>query len=272
MQHDDSATDYASRTTAVFLGVAIADALSFPLIDYSRRFLHVVPRSLTSEYTPHASGEHPIGQFSAETQSLLAVARAISDARGVDARTIAEFLVPLWRDLLVIAPDPSTSEAMQGLVRGVVSDEQSGLPEGRAESGALIRAVPVGIWLATEPESIAQASAAALRITHTDSRVLAAGAGIAAAVAFHMRREEWVLGDFLDCIADAASQFSPELAAAVEDFPRILSQSVRTAWEIIDSVLVDASYSPRPDGMSHYVVPTFLLAIYSFLKSPNDFA
>src|SRR5690606_35993916 len=126
MQHDDSATDYASRTTAVFLGVAIADALSFPLIDYSRRFLHVVPRSLTSEYTPHASGEHPIGQFSAETQSLPAVARAISDARGGDARTIAEFLVPLWRDLLVIAPDPSTSEAMQGLVRGVVSDEQSG--------------------------------------------------------------------------------------------------------------------------------------------------
>lgn len=271
MIHDEPASEFRSRTSAVFLGVAMADALSFPLEDYSRRFLHVVARSLTADYVPHPSGRHALGQFTDDTQMLLAVARAITESRAVQPRTVAEFLIPLFRDLLVVAPDPSTSEAMQALVRGTAECERSGLPEGRAEAGALASVVPIGLWEAARPSRLPEAAASVLRITHNDPRVLGAGAGIAAAIGFHARDEEWILGDFLDCIALAAGVYCPGLAAAVEDFPRLLSQSLGTAWEIAESTLPDPNYPPRPDGLSEYVVPSFLLSIYYFLKSPNDF-
>jgi ADP-ribosylglycohydrolase len=261
----------AVRARAVLLAVAVADALGFPLEDYSRTFLHAVTRPVVDGYRPHPSGRHPVGQSSAAAQICLEVARAIGESRAVDPEAIVSYLVPLWRDHGIVSPDPSTSAVFGRIARGDTEWNEAARPEGHAESGFLSAAIPVGMWLAARAEAIPKAAASVLAITHRDPRVLGAGAGIAAAVGFHFRREEWTLGEFLDAVADATREYCPELAEAVLDFPRILSQPLSRAWELIDEVLGDPEYAPRVDGPGPYVVPAFLLSIYYFLRSPNDF-
>ncbi|MCZ6794986.1 MAG: ADP-ribosylglycohydrolase family protein [Planctomycetota bacterium] len=262
---------YTSRFLATLPGCAVADAVSFPYKEYSRTYLRSLARPVTSEYARHPAGQHPPGQYTERTQATLAVATSILEAGGVEAETAAEHLIPLWRDVLVIDADPSSTKAMTRLVEGVTDWRSSGHGEGVATAAPLTRAVPVGLWDATEPERIPQDAARVLRLTHNDSRVLGAGAGLAAAIGYNLRSEELVLGVLLDSISEAAGVFHEELAEAVHELPRILSQTDVRAWEMIDDLLPDDRHPPREDGLGTYVVPVFLLSLYHFLKSPGDY-
>ena len=262
---------YLSKFRATLIGAAIADALSFPFKDYSRIFLRSLARPITDEYTRHADGLHVTGQYTDDTQSCVAVIGAILEAGKIDCETVADYLVPLWRDLTVVDPDHSLTRAMRPLVKGVTDWHDSGLDSGHAESGAVSRAIPVGLWDAYQPERIPSDAEAAMLVTHTDPRVLGAAAGIAAVIAHNLTNEEIVLGVLLDSIAGAVGRFHGPLAEAVEDMPHLLCQTETRAGEIIESKLADESYPAREDGLGDYVVPVFLYSLYQFLKAPMDF-
>lgn len=259
------------RFRATILGAAVADALSFPYRDYSRRFLQSLARSVTEEYERDTSGFFPAGQISADTQSLVAVMRSVLEAGEVRRSTVAEYLIPLWRDFQIVRPSESCSEAVRLLVKGIAEPEASGLEEGRAESGALSRAIAIGLWNVGRPRDVPADIDAAIRVTHHDPRVLGAAAGVAAWIASELGAEELILGSLLDDVHGAVACFHDPLAEAILDVPRIISQTDRRAWSLIEKVCVDERYPPRDDGIGEYVVPTFLMAVYYSLKCPGQF-
>lgn len=266
-----SKTRLKSCFRGTLLGMAVADALGFPNANYSRSYLQSLAVVPTAEFRRHPEGFFPPGQYTANTQGCLSVVDAILERKGIDRETVAEHLIPLWRDLLVVDADPSCTEAMRRLVKGITTATNSGLEGGHAGSGALCRAIPIGLWNFSSSQRIPADTEAILAITHNDPRVLAAGAGLAAAIAHNISESELILGVFLDRIASAAGHFHGELAEAVLDFPRILSQTTPRALEMLEEVCRDEGYPPAEEGLGRYVVPAFLLAIYYFLKTPHDF-
>jgi ADP-ribosylglycohydrolase len=97
---------------------------------------------------------------------------------------------------------------------------------------------------------------------------MACAAGAAAAVASSVVTAELHLGDFLDRVAAAVGSHEPALHELVLDFPRILSLNETRAFRRFESICLDDSYPPSPDGLSDYCVPAFCTAVYYFLRSP----
>jgi len=263
-----------SRFRGALLGCAVGDALGFPYQDYSRSFMRSLLDSLTAEFSRHQSGFYPLGQYTDDTQMAQAVGEAIIEAGGVSGQAIAEHLIPLWRDQLVVDRSASCTEAMERIVRGEVGWQQSGLPIGRVESGPLPRVLPVALWDHAHPERMAADVEAVVVITHRDPRAIAAAAAIGAAIAHNVTSNDLILGGFLDHVSQAAGRFYGDLAEAILDFPRLLSQTEYRAFEIIGAFAASASGERPPgfdEGVAENALHAVLAVLYYFLKNPFDF-
>ena len=264
------------RYLATLLGAAVGDALAYPFQDYSRTFLLSVAKPLVESYEGHVRGLHPEGQFTDDTQSWVALVESVLErgcfeADEVTAEEFVSHLIPLWRDMTVIDADPGCTAVLQEIARGNCEWNEAALGPGRAGCGALTRGLPIGLWHCKDVAAIPASVETVVGVTHTDPRVLAATAGIAAGVAHNVVSEEIILGQLLDQVAAAAAEFSGEVAEAVIDMPRVLSQTDNRALEFIWLQCADEEYPPRPDGTANYCVPILLTAVYEFLKSPQDF-
>src|SRR5262245_18140320 len=214
-----------SRFRGALLGSAVGDALGFPYQDYSRSFMRSLLGPVTGGFSRHHSGFYPIGQYTDDTQMAQAVAEAIIESGRIDGQAIAEHLIPLWRDQLVVDRSAACTEAIEKLVRGEVGWQHSGLPLGRVESGSLPFVLAVALWDHARPESLPADVETVVGIAHRDSRTIAAASALAAELAHNVMANDLILGRFLDQVAQAAGRFYGELAEMVLDFPRFLSQS-----------------------------------------------
>lgn len=267
----DNETNVRLQFRGAVLGGAIADALAFPYQHYSRTFLRSLVSPLTAEYGQHHSGFYPTGQFSDDTQEMLAVLDAIVEKGEVDGETIASHLIPLWRDSLLVERDGAADAAMDRLMKGQTDWEHSGLEAGYAEVSPARRVVAIALWAHEDFEHVARAAAVSTRITHRDPRVLACAAAAAAAIAHSIGTDELILGDFLDRVSDAAGKFDPHLQEAILDFPRTLSLPEFRTLRHFETLAADDRYPPNEQGLSEYCVPVTLTAIYYFLKSPYQY-
>jgi len=263
-----------SRFRGALLGCAVGDALGFPYQDYSRSFMRSLLGPLTAGFTRHPSGFYPPGQYTDDTQMAQAVLEAILEAGAVEGQSIAEHLIPLWRDQLVVDRSAACTEAMERLVSGETVWKHSGLPLGRVENGPLPRALPMGLWDHAHPEELPGHVETAVVITHRDPRAIAAAAAIAAALAHNVVSDDLILGSFLDQAARAAGRFYGELAAEILDFPRLLSQSEYRTFEMVGAFAAGALGDRSPtfdEGVTENALHTALAALYYFLKNPFDF-
>jgi len=263
-----------SRFRGALLGCAVGDALGFPYQDYSRSFMRSLLGPVTAGFSRHHSGFYPIGQYTDDTQMAQAVAEAIIEVGGIEGQAIGEHLIPLWRDQLVVDRSAATTEAIDKLVRGEVTWQNSGLPMGRIESGSLPFVLPVALWDHQRPESLPADVEAAVMIAHRDPRAIAAGSALAAALAHNVVSNDLILGSFLDGVAQAAGRFYGELAELVLDFPRFLSQTEYRAMEGFASFAAGA-LGDRPsefdEGVTENALHTALAVLYYFLKCPFDY-
>ncbi len=263
-----------AKFRGALLGSAVGDALGFPYQDYSRSFMRSLLGPLLGGYARHPSGFYPLGQYTDDTQTAQAVVEAIIEKGGVDGETVAEHLIPLWRDQLVVDRSAACTEAMESLLRGKKTWQESGLALGRIESGPLPRAIGVGLWDHAHPEDLPRDIETTTVITHRDPRVAGAAAAIGAALAHNLTAEDLILGRLLDQVATAAGRFDGELAGAILDFPRILSQSEFRASEWFAG-FASAAVGERPysfdEGATENALHTVLVVFYHFLKNPFDY-
>jgi len=236
--------------------------------------MHSLLDPVTGGFTRHRSGFFPLGQYTDDTQEATAVASSIIEAGCISGQMVAEHLIPLWRDQLVVDRSPSGTEAMDRLVKGEVTWSQSGLPLGRVENCPLPRAIPVGLWDHAHLEALPGDVEITTMITHRDPRAIAAAAALAAALAHNIVADDLILGLFLDQVAEAVGSFYGALAEEILDFPRILSQTEYRAFEIFGEFSAGA-LGEHPftfdEGVTENALHTTLAVLYFFLKNPFDY-
>src|SRR3712207_1489417 len=91
---------------AALLGVAMGDALGFPLRGVPPESLTRVP-GLAEDFAPRPRGRYLKGQFSAHTQLLLAVAESLIREGKVEGRSVAAHFTWLWQEGVVLQPSRS---------------------------------------------------------------------------------------------------------------------------------------------------------------------
>ena len=250
-------------------GVAIGDALGFPFEGSSHSFMAALGPDALHAFEAHRSGYFPPGQFSDETQLTLATVESLLAARGFRGDALAESFLPLWRENRVIGRSPGCTEAIERLIQRTADWRTSGCEEGRAESGAAKRMVPLGLWNYDEPDRLVEDAILAAEITHRDRRAVAGAVAVAASVAYSLTRRDLILGEWIDAVAGACAPLSSEFARVLRDLPRFLSMGEKEAVVAIAQLSDDFS-DPTGGGGAAPVVSTVVTAFFWFLRHPDD--
>lgn len=259
--------DLKSRFVGAILGAAVGDALGASYEGASGGTLRKV-KDLTSAYRP--IGGYPVGQYTDDTQLTLAIAGSLAERGALDGEDIARRFCELWRSGGIVGQGASCHEAVTKMLRGECSWRDAGTEEGRAGNGAAMRAGPLGLWFYDNPGAIPGAAALTSSITHKDARAAAGCAAVAGAVAYLVPREGLDEAEFIGAAAGAAESLNSEFSSLIRRLPLWLKASEEEArFEIA------AAGWRRPeerlDFITPFVVPTVLISLFHFLKSPRDF-
>ena len=257
------------RFRATLLGCAIGDALGFPFEGQPPEVVQRVPE-IAEDFHPRPRGKYAKGQYTDDTQMTLALAASIAEEGRVDGRAVANRLAALWRDGIILEAGETTSEAMGRILKGAPW-MSAGAEVGLAGNGAATRAAPIGLWNCDDFGKIARDAEVQGVITHKDPRSLAGSAAFAAAVALALEEGEPQPRRFLQIVAECANPFSNEFAAIIADLGRLLKWEPRSAISTIALLGLRPDEQPDWPGISPYVVPTVVMAIYAFLREPGDF-
>ena len=261
--------DLLDKFRATLLGCAVGDALGFPFEGAPPELVARVPE-LAEDFRPRPRGKYAKGQYTDDTQMTLALAASIAEEGKVDGRAVANRFAALWRDGIILEAGETTSEAMGRVLEGKPW-MSTGAEVGLAGNGAAMRASPIGLWNCDDLSKIARDAEVQGVITHKDPRSLAGAAALAAAVAMALEEGEVQPRRFLRFVADAAGAFSPEFSEVIHGLGRLLGWEVRSAVACIARLGLRPEETPDWPGISPFVVPSVAMAIYAFLREPNDF-
>lgn len=257
-----------------FFGCAIGDALGLPFEGLGPNVLWDKREALVKRFSPHPSGFFPPGQFSDDTQLTVALAEAIIERKEVDGAVIAQHFAKLWETGEIIGKGFSCDYAMQNVLRGVTWDE-AGAPEGRAGNGTAMRASPIGLWNYDRIDQISADSRIQSIVTHQDPRAIAGATAVATAVALNLSHPNLDTKStnekYLETIGKAIFPIQEEFGAAILKLVDFFSMPLKEAISAIRTEGYTESSQPDWPGISPYVIPTVLLALFSFLRTPKKF-
>lgn len=257
------------RFRAAVLGFAIGDALGFPVRGLPASALVRAPQS-GDDFASRPRGGFPRGQFSDDTQMMMAVADAVVREKRIDGRTAAQHLSWLWQEGTVLQPPPSATQAAERLLAGTPW-MSAGAPIGVCDPSSLSRGVVVG--LSSEPMTTRLAHDAQVLtvMTHKDPLVAGAVAAFARAIQLGLSGEMMSAEDFCEQVATAARANSPALADELFYLPTALAWEPERALPVLRRVGVPVNHYDFDLGVPPHVTPVLLTGLYAFLKFPTDF-
>jgi ADP-ribosylglycohydrolase len=176
------------RFHAAFLGLAIGDALGFPLRGVPPASLTRLP-GLAEDFAPRPRGKFAKGQFSDDTQLMLAAAESVIRENKVDGRSAAAHLAWLWQEGIILQPPKQLAEALQKLAQGTPW-RSAGAPLGVKCPSVLSRAVVVGLFESKSRVRIRHDAGVLTVLTHKDPTCAAAAAAFAQAIALGLTTSE----------------------------------------------------------------------------------
>ncbi|HLL55821.1 MAG TPA: ADP-ribosylglycohydrolase family protein [Myxococcaceae bacterium] len=264
-----SPAEVQDRFRAAVLGLAVGDALGFPLRGVPPAALARL-EGLAEDFAPRPRGKFQKGQFSDDTQLMLAAAESAVLEKRVDGRSIAAHVAWLWREGVLLQPPQSLAEACERLCRGLPW-MSAGAPLGVKDPSVLSRAVVAGLWNADQPSRIAHDAGLLAIVTHKDPTCAAATAALGRGVALGLADEAMTPLAFCEALAQAASEHEPGLAEELRHLPRLLSWDTRRAFDQLRRVGVPQAVLLDSDGLPPHVVPVLLVAVFAALKAPHDF-
>jgi ADP-ribosyl-[dinitrogen reductase] hydrolase len=146
---------------------------------------------------------------------------------------------------------------------------ESGTPAPRAGNGSAMRTAPIGLFHCDDPAALAESAANVSCITHADPRCLAGAVAISAAVAWNAKRDELDTAAFLNFVADLTRPYDVETADLIaRRLPVWLSGSESAAVAEIRRAGLPPDRQPDWPGISPFVIPTILIALFAFLRTP----
>jgi ADP-ribosylglycohydrolase len=258
------------RFTGCILGQAVGDALGFPVEGQPAAQTAAAVTPFPGRFPPHPCGFFPPGQYTDDTQMMRVILTSLVERNQVDVEDIATRFASLWREGEIVGRGRATTEAVQRLMAGV-SWHESGTPAPRAGNGSAMRTAPLGLWLYDDPAALARAATDVSRITHADSRCLAGAVAVSAAVAYSVCHGAIDVGPFIRFVADLARPYHAGLTALIETLPHWLETGEIAAVREIRRAGLPPGQRPDWPGISPFVVPTVLICLYAFLRTPADY-
>ena len=256
------------RFRATMLGCAIGDALGFPFEGAPPEAIARIP-TIAEDFVSRPRGRFQKGQYTDDTQMMLALAEAIVAEGRVEGRAIAHRLALLWRDGTILAAGQACTESVERLLTGVPW-MSAGAAIGKAGNGAAVRAPPLGLLHFDDLARIPRDCEIQGVITHKDPRAQAGGAAIAAAVALNLG-EPLPLDLYCYRVALIVAALDAELASEIERLPQLARFEPPAAARVIAKAGLAPLHQSDWPGISPFVVPSVLMALYSFLREPEDF-
>ena len=256
------------RFQAAFLGLAIGDALGFPLRGLPPASLTRLTH-LADDFAPRPRGKFAKGQFSDDTQLLLAASESVIREGKVDGRSAAAHFAWLWQEGVILQPPRGLAESLQRLSGGTPW-MSAGTPLGVKCPSVLSRAMVVGLFENGSARLPHDAGVLAI-ITHKDPTCAAAAAAFAQAVALGMEEEPLTAAAFCEKLALAAAVHDKTLAEELRHLPRLLTWDKTRALEALRKIGVPRAELQGVDGLPAHVVPVLLTALYAVLKVPHDY-
>ncbi len=245
--------DIEDRISGCLLGGAVGDALGLPWEGLSRA--QVAARTGTGPL------QHALifrrGMLSDDTEHACMTAQALLAARGeplVFVRSLAWRL----RGWLLGLPASVGWGTLRALVRLWLgwSPERSGV--GSAGNGPAMRAAILGVCVGADEARLRAFVERSTRLTHSDPRALAGALAVAQAAAHAVHR-----GPADEVLAVLSAQTTdPELRAALE-----LAQAHLARGESAERF---AAALGQADGVSGYIHHTVPVALYCWLRAPDD--
>lgn len=245
---------------ASFLGFAIGDALGAPLED-------VLPDSPYKEnpvtdyckaYPSHPVSHLNPGQYSDETQAMLAVAESMIESGGFSIDNLVQKFVDWYQSQKLRSvwrfPSNTMMKACRKLAAGT-SWTQSGLPS--AGSIAVVRTLPLALSLWRTPALLRDAIEKSVRATHTDQRVLAGAMILATAIKVGLEGGDPSFENFQNLAIERAQMYSPDVQKRMKTLRDSLRMDPQLAMEQIGC-----------GGMAMEAVPA---ALFWFFRNPKRF-
>ena len=257
------------RYRAAVMGFAIGDALGFPLRGLPPSGM-IRWATVAEDFVARPRGRFAKGQFSDDTQMMLAVAEAVAYERRIDGRVAAAHVSWLWQEGVILQPPASATDAAQRLLAGTPW-MSAGAPMGVRDPSCLSRGLVLGLWSESSPPRLAHDAQVLTVITHKDPMCIAASSAFARAVQLCLSGEPLSAQAFCEEVSKAAAVSDQELADELFYLPRILSWDVDRALSALRRVGVPASQYDFEQGLPAHVTPVLLTSLYAALKAPGDF-
>lgn len=255
--------------TGTLIGCAVGDALGAPLEGKTREAIALID-GLTDAFRPYRS--YPAGQYTDDTQQTLAIAKSIIAVAQVDGAAIAREFVQLWESGEIVGAGPVAKRAVERLMAGV-SWMDAALPEDLSYNGAAMRVSPIGLWNFDRPKRIAPDARISSLVTHRHPSAIAGAIAVATAVAYVLNHTEIQAADFLKTVSASIIGEDAEFSKNIYELQSWLALEETAALEQIASISENGVFSLPKNGygISVFVVPTVLMSLYAFLKSPQNY-
>ncbi len=256
------------RFRAVMLGFAVGDALGFP-------YRGLPPASglravgLADDFASRPRGRFLKGQFSDDTQVMLAIAESVARERKVEGRSAAQHFSWLWQEGVILSPPKSTTQAAEALLSGTPW-MSAGADFGVRDPSCLSRGVVLGLWSDTGPVRLAHDAGILTVITHKDPGCAAVASAFARAIQLGISGEQLSAQVLCEELAKAAAACDPDIAEEIYYLPRALTWDPDRALQALRRISVPASQLEAEPGIPAHMVPVLLTAVYAVIKSNGD--
>lgn len=215
-------------------------------------------------------GQSRFGQYTDDSQLARELLLSLVEHGRLQSVDYAGRIARLFRSGEVVGAGKATAEVALRLSEGVAPDE-AGIPAPSAGNGSAMRAAPIGLWYADEPDALIAAAREQSRITHQDIRCAAGAVAVAGAVALALRGGALQPEPFLAELAEWVRAVDQTVAFDVFQLSSWVSLSPEAAATFMARAGLCPGYEGEWQGISGYVVSSVLWSLYSFLRSPSDF-
>ncbi len=263
----------ADRFVGCLLGQCVGDALGFVVEGEGPEVCGAYARDVVLARRPggRARAGYGAGQYSDDSQMARELMLSLVAHRGLDPADYAARLAALFAEDRVVGQGRTTTEAAQRLIAGVPWD-QAGTPAPAAGNGSAMRAGPIGLFYAGDPERLIHAARDQGRITHADPRCAAGAVVIAGATALAAAETTIDPDEFLGTLGRWTIRIEPTVATNLRQLQDWMDLDEASAARAISC----AGLPPGVDshwrgGISAFVVASVLWALYAFLRSPDDY-
>ena len=260
------------RLSGCLLGQALGDALGFPVEGRSARvcasYVKDVLRSGRADTV--SADSFTFGQYTDDTQLARELVISYVDRQGFDPADYGKRIAALFVEGRVVGGGRTTRAAAMRLAQGVPWQE-AGTPAPAAGNGSAMRVGPVGVLYSHDANRLKQVAMDQGRMTHADPRAVAGSVAIATAVALAGTSAPLGRTPFVDALGEQVAHIDDGFAFALRGLLQWHALSPDAAAATIVQAGLGADEKQKWNGISPFVTASVLWALYSFLRSPDDY-